>query len=185
MNQISPAIHRLCRLIRIGGVVFVTGVVAIYLITWCWPVSAANGPHFMLKLHLAGLPANALADLSTGDRLLIGSISLPYLAALIWAFYRLDRMLRGFERGEFFEQATVGHLRAFSGYLLLAKLLSLLAMHARVGTLIHVLGHENVRAMVNLSSDDMAVLLMCALFFLIARMMEEGRRLAEENRGFI
>ena len=48
-----------------------------------------------------------------------------------------------------------------------------------------VLGHESVRAMVNLSSDDMAVLLMCALFFLIARMMEEGRRLAEENRGFI
>jgi hypothetical protein len=119
------------------------------------------------------------------DRLLIASISLPYLAALIWAFYRLDRMLRGFGRGEFFERETVGHLRAFSGFLLIAKLLSLLAMHARVGALVHLLGHEHVRVMVNLSSDDMAVLLMCALFFLIARMMEEGRRLAEENRGFI
>ena len=185
MNEVSPAIRRLCRLIRIGGVLFVTGVVAIYLVTWCWPMSDATGPHIMLKLHLAGLPATALADLSVGDRLLIGSISLPYLAALIWAFYQLDRMLCGFERGAFFEQETVGHLRAFSGYLLLAKLLSLLAMHARVATLIHVLGHENIRAIVNLSSDDMAVLLMCALFFLIARMMEEGQRLAEENRGFI
>jgi hypothetical protein len=134
---------------------------------------------------LGGLPANALADLSLGDRLLIGAISLPYLAALVWAFYQLDRMLRGFERGEFFERETVGHLRAFSGYLLLAKLLSLLAMHARVGALVHLLGQERIHTMVNLSSDDMAVLLMCALFFLIARMMEEGRRLAEENREFI
>ncbi len=184
MTEVSPAIRRLCRFIRIGGIVFVTGVVAIYLISWCLP-SPVSGHHFMLKLHLAGLPANALADLSLGDRLLIGSISLPYLAALIWAFYRLDRMLRGFERGEFFDRETVGHLRAFSGFLLLAKLLSLLAMHARVGALVHVLGHQHVRVLVNLSSDDMAVLLMCALFFLIARMMEEGRRLAEENRGFI
>ncbi len=184
MNEISPGIRRLCRLIRIGGAVFVTGVVAIYVITWCWPATA-GGPHFLFKLHLGGLAANALADLSMTERLLIGSISLPYLAALIWAFYRLDRMLRRFERGEFFDQETVGHLRAFSGYLLLAKLLSLLAMHARVGALVQLIGHDRVRAVVNLSSDDMAVLLMCALFFLIARMMEEGRRLAEENRGFI
>ena len=85
----------------------------------------------------------------------------------------------------FFERATVGHLRAFSGYLLLAKLLSLLAMHARVAAMVHLVGHEHVRAVVNLSADDMSVLLMCALFFLIARMMEEGRKLAEENRGFV
>ena len=30
-----------------------------------------------------------------------------------------------------------------------------------------------------------AMLLMCALFFLIARMMEVGRCLAEENKGFV
>jgi len=119
------------------------------------------------------------------DRLLVASISLPYLAALAWAFYRLDCLLRGFERGEFFESPTVGHLRAFSGYLLLAKVLSLLAMHARVGVLTQLVGRQNLQSHINLSSDDMAVLLMCALFFLIARMMEEGRRLAEENRGFI
>lgn len=185
MNQVSPAIRRLCLLIRLGGAFFVVGVLAIYVITWCWPVIHLAGHPLMVKLHLAGLPATALSELSAGDRLLIGAISLPYLAAFIWAFTRLDRMLRGFARGEFFESETVGHLRAFSGYLLLAKLLSLIAMHARVAVLVHLLGHERVRAVVNLSSDDMAVLLMCALFFLIARMMEEGRRLAEENREFI
>jgi len=185
MNEISPGVRRLCRLIRLGGFMFMFGVVALYVVTWCWPVSVSGGDHLMLKVHLAGLAAGALADLSVSDRLLVASISLPYLAALAWAFYRLDCLLRGFERGEFFESPTVGHLRAFSGYLLLAKVLSLLAMHARVGVLTQLVGRQNLQSHINLSSDDMAVLLMCALFFLIARMMEEGRRLAEENRGFI
>ncbi|MEP7154591.1 MAG: DUF2975 domain-containing protein [Betaproteobacteria bacterium] len=185
MNDISPGVGRLCRLIRLGSIVFVVGVLAIYFVTWFWPSLLSGGPHFVINMRLAGLPATALAELSVADRMLIGAVSLPYLAALIWAFYRLDGMLRGFERGEFFERATVGHLRAFSGYLLLAKLLSLLAMHARVAALVHLMGHEHVRPVVNLSSDDMSVLLMCALFFLIARMMEEGRKLAEENREFV
>ena len=139
----------------------------------------------MVRLHLAGLPANALASLSVVDRLLVSMISLPYLATLIWAFYRLNRMLKGFERGEFFERETVGHLRVFSGYLFLAKILALIAMHTRVSVMGHLLGQGRMASHIALSSDDMAVLLMCALFFLIARMMEEARHLAEENKEFI
>ena len=139
----------------------------------------------MFVVHIAGLPANAMAALSITERLLIAAISLPYLCALVWAFYRLGKMLSGFERAEFFERATVGHLRAFAGYLLLAKVFSLAAMHLRVSVMVHMLGHQNMPVRLNLSNDDMAVLLMCALFFLVARMMEEGRRLAEENREFV
>ena len=49
----------------------------------------------------------------------------------------------------------------------------------------HVYGAERMHVAVSLSSDELALLLMCALFFLIARMMEEGRRLDEENRSFL
>ncbi len=185
MNEISPGIRRLCQMIRIGGAVFVSGVLMIYVLTWFWPgVNQLHHP-VMPKFHLAGLGIHTLSSLPIGDRLLLSAISVPYLGVLVWAFYRLDKMLRGFLRGEFFERETVGHLRAFAGLLLLAKLLSLAAMHARVAVFAHVLGHHDGRAVINLSSDDMAVLLMCALFFLIARMMEEGRRIAEENKGFV
>jgi hypothetical protein len=78
----------------------------------------------------------------------------------------------------------VSDLRAFSGLLLIAKGLALLAMHVRVGLVVHLLGTKT-RMAINLSSDDLAILLLCALFFAIAGMMEEGRRLAEENRGFV
>ena len=37
----------------------------------------------------------------------------------------------------------------------------------------------------NLTSDELALLLVCAVIFLIAHLMDEGGRLAEENRGFL
>lgn len=141
-------------------------------------------PHFP-HIHLAGLPAGAVGQLAVGDRLLLASISLPYLAVLSYAFWRLDRMLGAFERGEFFERTTVAHLRMFAGALFVAKGLALLAMHARVHAYAFVVGAERSHGAINLSSDDLAVLLMCALFFLVARLMEEGRRLTEENREFV
>jgi hypothetical protein len=185
MNEISHGIRRLCQMIRLGGAVFVLGVLAIYFVTWLWPgVNQLHHP-VMPKFQLSGLDIQTLSSLLIGERLLLSAISVPYLVVLAWAFYRLDQMLRGFMLGEFFERETVGHLRAFAGLLLLAKLLSLAALHVRVAVFAHVLGRHDGRAVVNLSSDDMAVLLMCALFFLIARMMEEGRRIAEENKGFV
>jgi len=181
MPDISPQIRRLCQVIRVGGGLFVAGVLAIYLYSWLLP----SQPFPPLRFHLAGLPTNALASLGVGERLLVALLSVPYLAALVWAFYRMHRMLQGFERGEFFDAATVGHLRAFSGFLLLAKLLALLAMHARVHVVNYLLESSGVRGFINLSLDDLSVLLMCALFFLIARTLEEARRLSEENKGFI
>jgi hypothetical protein len=185
INQDLSAIRRLSRLIRLGSIIFISGVLAIYVVTWCWPEMGSQTHPFMFFTRIAGLPLNAMATLPVADRVLLAAISLPYLAALVWAFYRLGMMLRGFERAAFFERATVGHLRAFAGYLLLAKALSLLAMHLRVLVFEHLRGDGKAQLMVNLSTDDMAVLLMCALFFLIARMMEEGRRIAEENREFV
>jgi hypothetical protein len=94
-------------------------------------------------------------------------------------------MLREFERGNFFARETVSDLRAFSGLLLVAKGLALLAMHVRAATVMHLLDAKTAHLAINLSSDDLAILLLCALFFAIAGMMEEGRRLAEENREFV
>jgi len=177
-------VQRLSRWIRYGAVFFVACVLAIYAITWLWP-EVSRGQHAALALHLAGVPVNTLASLSLQDRMLIAAVSVPYLATLVWAFHRLIRMLRQFEKGRFFERETVSDLRAFSGLLLVAKFLALAAMHARSALVMHLVGPQNTRMSVNLSSDDLAILLLCALFFAIAGMMEEGRRLSEENREFV
>ena len=184
-SERTAQIGRMCRWLRIATWIFIIGVWAIYLMAWCMPLLIqSHVPHFP-HIHLAGLPAGAVGQLAVGDRLLLASISLPYLGILSYAFLRLNRMLHAFERGEFFEHQTVGHLRMFAGALFTAKVLALLAMHARVHAYAYLMGNTRSHGAINLSSDDLAVLLMCALFFLVARLMEEGRRLTEENREFI
>ncbi len=185
MTSDLPKIRRRCRLIRAAGSVFLLFVLASYLATWIWPDLALWNQPWARIARIGGLPPNAASALAPGDRFLLGALAVPYLVSLVWAFHHLDRMLRGFEQGAFFGHATVGHLRAFAGYLLLAKVLALFAVHARVFMMAHVYGTERMHVAVSVSSDELALLLMCALFFLIARMMEEGRRLDEENRSFL
>jgi hypothetical protein len=184
MTQVSPSIRTLCRVVRIGGFLFIAGAIGIYLFVAFWPELNPH-QHFMLKMHLAGVSTETLSQLGTGQRVLVTGLSLPYLIVLTWAFYQLDRAIAAFERGEFFEQKTVAHLRRFAGFLFLAKVLSLMALHARVGMVKHMMATKHHLVAINLSIDDLSVLLMCALFFLIARLMEEGRRLQEENREFV
>jgi hypothetical protein len=182
MPSISPSLARLCRWIRYGAVFFVTAVIAIYLVAW---ISPDITHHRHPVLQLAGLPGNLIASFPLEERALLAAVSVPYLAVLVWAFHRLVRMLRAFERGAFFDRQTVSDLRAFSGLLLVSKLLSLAAMHIRVAMAIHLMPHKARVGVINLSSDDLAIVLLCALFFAIAAMMEEGRKLAEENREFV
>lgn len=185
INQNQSSIRNLCRWLRAASALFVFGVLAIYLLSWLLPELSGGSYVRFMRLHLAGVSSDVMAQLNATQRLQVSAASLPYLIALAWAFIRLDRMLLGFARNEFFTRETIGHLRAFSGLLLIAKVLALAAMHVRVGIVSHLLGHTSQRITLNLSNEDLSVILMCGLFFLVARMMEEGQRLAEENREFV
>jgi len=182
-TTVLPKVKRLCWLVRGVAIALVGSVLVLYLATWAFPDLAIWDQHWAKIARIGGFPPTAARDLAGSDRFVFGAVCLPYLASLVWAFRHLGLMLRGFERGEFFERSTVAHLRAFSGFLLLAKALALLAAHARMAIYAPVPGHPQV--MFNISSDELALLLLCALIFLIAHLMEEGNRLAEENRGFL
>jgi Protein of unknown function (DUF2975) len=183
VTPVLPKVKRLCWLVRGVAITFVASVLVLYLSTWLFPDLAIWDQHWAKVLRVGGFPPTAAKDLSGSDRFFFGAVYLPYLVALVWAFHHLGLMLRGFERGEFFERVTVGHLRSFAGFLLLAKALALIAGHVRVAIFAPLLGHP--RVMFNVSSDELALLLLCALIFLIAHLMEEGDRLAEENRSFL
>lgn len=185
MNPAVPAkIRRLCWLVRGVAIALLASVLVLYLGSWLFPDLALWDQHWARVARVGGLPIKSLGLMDGMDRFLAGASTLPYLGCLAWAFHHLNGMLRGFERGEFFERATVRHLRAFSGLLLLAKGLSLGAMHVRVALYAGV-APPGSRVALNLTSDELALLLVCAVIFLIAHLMDEGGRLAEENRGFL
>lgn len=183
-NAASAKIRRLSACVRAVGLFLLVSVLFLYLATWLFPELPLWDQHWARIARVGALPVKAAASFEGAERFLIGAVCLPYLACLAIAYRHLDGLLRGFERAEFFEPGTVAHLRAFAGFLLAAKVLSLAANHVRAW-LYMPLASPGTRPAFALTGDEVALLLMCALIFLIGHLMEEGNRLAEENRGFL
>jgi len=181
----SSQVRRLCWVVRAVGASLLAVVLLSYLAPWALPDLDLWSQHWAKMARVGGLSPNAIVALTPGERFLLAAVAFPYLVCLVWAFRHLHEMLRGFEHAEFFGSATVGHLRAFAGFLLLAKALSLFAGHMRIGMYVGWTRPAPATFAFNISSDELALIVLCALIFLIAHMMEEGRRLEEENRSFL
>jgi hypothetical protein len=105
-------------------------------------------------------------------------VSLVYLAGL----YRLVRLMRLFEQGEFFSVLAVAHLRAFALSLLLATVVGC-ALPALELWVAHLMGSEHVTAIaVAVDSSDLWQGFISALFFVVAVILGEARQLAEDNQ---
>ena len=129
------------------------------------------------------LPAQLLA-LGGGQRLLGAALGLPALLILLYGLWRLDRLLRNFRRLALFSDDSVGHLRAFAAAVPLSTLAAVLEQPARALAL-RAAGADVGAPAFCFSSEQMMLVLVCALFYLVAGLMREGRRLADENEGFV
>ena len=181
--MIGARVRLLCTVLRFGAIAFIVLRVALHAVLWSLPELEAFG--FGMGFSVPGLDAAQLHALGGGQRLIAASIALPYLALLAYAIARLLGLLRAFERGEFFDAPTVRHLRAFAGTLLVARLLAIPTIYVRSYAVARLLGDSDPRGVWSFLPDDIAVVLVCAVFWLVARVMEEGRRLADENREFV
>ncbi len=186
MDTGVPArVLRLCRLVRAVGVALLAMVFAVYALPTLAPGLEIWRQHWAEVSVVGGVPLAWISALGTSDRVLLAAVALPYLACLAWAFVHLDKLLRGFERGEFFAAATIRHLRTFAGLVLLARILAMMAGHLRVAIGASLRGGASGHILLNVTSDEMALVLLCTLIFLIAHMLEEGGRLEDENRSFL
>jgi len=131
-----------------------------------------------------GMNTAAKLAMTPGQRAVGAAIALPALLVLAYGLWRLDRLLLNFRRQQLFTARSIGHLRMFAGATLLATALAIVELPARMLALWLMRGGER-RLSVGLSSEQLMLMLVCALFYLITRLMHEGRRLAEENEGFV
>jgi len=101
-----------------------------------------------------------------------------------YGLWRLDRLLLNFRRQDLFTPQSVAHLRAFAGATLTATLLAIVELPLRT------LGWRLITGarwplQIGLTGEQAMLILVCGLFYLVTRMMQEGGRLAQENEGFI
>jgi hypothetical protein len=170
-------------MLRLAVLVFVLVQVAYFVMAWLVPQGVVLAGIRMVVTP-KWLAADAVAALDAGQLAVGMLVNLPVLLFTAYAAWRLDALLRALQQGEYFAIASIGHLRAFAGAALAAltwsvldTLLRSIAWRFMFGSK----GHVNI----GVSSEELLAMLVCLLFFLIAGLMHEGRRLAEENEGFI
>jgi len=118
--------------------------------------------------------------LADHPRLLIIEMALESVICLI-GLYRLTKLLRLFEGGEFFSVRAVRHLRAFALSLLLITLAGCFMppLELLAGRLLGI-GHVSAIAL-DIDSNDVWTAMISAVFFVIALIMGEAGKLAEDN----
>lgn len=177
---ISP---QLVRASRIMGLLSVIGAILAPLVTalcFIWPVSTQA-----LDVRFNHIDIATVAGAPLTDRLLALIFALIPALIATWGLLSLARLFRAFAQGEIF---SLPALRALSSvtmalfwnvvatFLIQAPLTYLISMH-------NPPGHRFMS--VGFGSDDVEMLFLAGVTFVIARVMAEARRVAEENAGFV
>ena len=171
-------------LVRILSAVLGLLQLAYFLLAWVAPESTQVGPVAM-TFYPRGMGSDTVATLTPGLRWAGILCALPALLLLGYALLRLDRMLQACAGGQMFALRTVGHMKAFAACLLGTLVLTVIEPALRA--LVWRLGFGGPPRAVNVgvSSEELVLVLICALFFVVASMLHEARRIAEDNEGFI
>ncbi len=136
--------------------------------------------------HLGPLTVNV-----TGPKSLAGHVYLDQLAesmellALLYGLWRLRSLLRCFESGDFFGLAPVLHLRAFALTLVVVPALDvLLPPLIELGA--HLGGIAGISSMsAEVDGSDVWFFLAGGIFYLIAWILTEARRAAEDSAQIV
>jgi hypothetical protein len=186
MNKPKTDPASLSRRLRYGA----AGFFSLYLIAECLGWLA---PHALrqvapqLVLALQNVPLAQLDAMPLWQRVLGLMLALPALGALGAAVWQLNAVLRSFEQAAFFTPQVRRHFRRFAACLLAGTGLSMLEPTLRsavFGLLLNPPG-AGLTLEVDLNGSDLWTLLLCAVFYALAHILDEGQRLADENSGFV
>lgn len=177
---ISP---QLIRASRIMGWLSVIGAILAPLVTalcFIWPVSTQA-----LDVHFNHIDIATVAGAPLTDRLLALIFALIPAFIVTWGLLALARLFRAFTQGEIF---SLPALRALSS-VTLALFWNVVATFLIQAPLTYLISRHNPpghRFMsIGFGSNDVEMLFLAGVAFVIARVMAEARRVAEENAGFV
>jgi hypothetical protein len=111
----------------------------------------------------------------------LGAVSLPGL----WGLWELKRVFEGYAAGAIFSVAAARRLRHCGYALMVVGAESPLGSLLLSAALSLDLSGRRRSLVISLSSDDLVLLLIGGVLLVIARVMGEAARIAEENAGFI
>lgn len=121
---------------------------------------------------------------STSDPQLALWLNLAQEIMLLYGLSRLARMMRACERGEIFSRRVSAHLRAFSAAIVFVELLSI-TVPLQIAAVHAALGRPQSELAFAIAGEQFWSLLVATLFLVLAQILQEGARLAEENASIV
>ncbi|MBI3283239.1 MAG: DUF2975 domain-containing protein [Burkholderiales bacterium] len=178
-------LFRMCNVIRWMLLIFWLVQIGFFILSW-----ALQGPIKIGSIHmqfdLQVLPFGETVELDGMQRTIGVLIGLPGLLTLTYAVRRLGQMISQFQKGNIFATLTINHARTFTGAALITSVLSNIEKPLR-NLILNLIssGDTGYRTPIEVTSNELLLLLVCGLFYLVVGVMQEGRRLSEENEAFI
>jgi len=127
--------------------------------------------------------SSASPDASVDPQLALWLELLPE-AALFYGLIRLVQMMRACERGEIFSSRVSTHLQVFSLTIIIVELLSI-TLPLQIAALHALVGRTNSSFALTATGEQLWSLLLAALFLVLAQILKESARLAEDNASIV
>jgi len=176
-------INTQCRLIR--SLLWFCFAIQLFFFVLAWSSALPGIGSFAMRISPNGLSFEQVSQMALSQRWLGVALGLPSLLVLSFGLWRLDRMLINFQKNMMFAVDTIAHFRAFAGATMLAIVLDILVLPIRSILFNLMLERKFGRMEMGITTEQLLLLLVCGLFYLITNMMHESRRLAQENEEFI
>lgn len=177
-------LFRLCHIIRWLLLTFLAVQIGFFILSWVMAGPLTVGPIHM-QINPDGMSGDAVERLSYLQRFLGLLVGVPGLAALTYGIRHLGATLNDFQAGKIFASDTIRHLRTAAGATIAAVVLFNLETPLRNLAFSLADSGQNDPIALDVTSNELLLLLVCSMFYLIVGVMHEGRRLSEENEGFV
>ena len=176
-----------CRLIR--SLLFVGAMVHVLYFILAWTGISPQLASWQMQVSARGMNWGDLQQLTTGQLGLGIVVGLPAPACMLYGLWQLNGLLSALQLPEgqkqIFSLGNIASLRGFAGALAISTVANMLETPLRHLAYRLLPSSSTHKLSVSVNSEELMLLLVCFVFFLVTGMMHEGRRLAEENEGFI
>jgi hypothetical protein len=173
----------LARLSRVMSVLSLIGMAALPLaVIWIF-LDPGNTQFLMFRLSHVGDALNAQVPIPY--RLAALVIELVPVGFAVWALWSLARVFANYALGRVFSAEPLGHLNNLAVALFLSVITDIVLQLPISALLSWHLGPHHREMSLGIGSDDVSRLFVAGAVLVIARVMGEARRVADENAGFV
>jgi hypothetical protein len=174
---------KLARLSRLMSVLSLIGMV-VAPVAVVWTFLHPERTRFLM-LHLNHVGDRLSSAVPLDNRLEALAIELVPLALAMWALWSLAQVFRCYARGQVFGAEPLRHLNNLA-VALAASVIADLAAQLPISLLLSWhLGPHHRELSLSFGSDDVSRLFVAGAVLAMARVMDEARRVADENAGFV